>query len=180
VPPNAELQALRSEAHEHRIVWRKLQFGHTIEVDGALVEVVNPPLPDWERRRVRNDDSLVLRLRFGEVEFLFTGDAGEEFERRLEPGETAWPVRILKVGHHGSLTASSAAFVEGFAPAVALVSVGRHNTFGHPAPQVLARFNRIGAQVFRTDLDGAIVVETDGRAVAVRTMAGRAWRTPGR
>jgi competence protein ComEC len=61
-------------------VWRRLFVGHQMEAAGALIDVLHPPLPDWERRRVRNDDSMVLRLRFGLVEILLTGDAGPEFE----------------------------------------------------------------------------------------------------
>jgi competence protein ComEC len=175
VPPNAELRALRAGADAQGIVWRQLSEGHTMQVGSVLVDVLNPPAPDWERQRVRNDDSLVLRLQFGDVEFLLTGDAGREFEDRPEAGEPRRPLRILKVGHHGSLSSSSWPFVRALDPQVALVSAGRGNLFGHPAPDVLARYDRIGATVFRTDRDGAVIVETDGRDVDVRTISGRRW-----
>jgi beta-lactamase superfamily II metal-dependent hydrolase len=84
-------------------------------------------------------------------------------------------IRILKVGHHGSRTSSSPVFVQAYHAAAALVSVGRGNPFGHPAADVLARLNRQGADVFRTDRDGAIIVETDGREIVIKTWSDRIW-----
>ena len=142
------------------------------------VEILNPPLPEWERQKTRNDDSLVLRVRYGKVELLLTGDIGSDVEHRLVAAlkdDGAW-LRVLKVAHHGSRTSSSGEMVETFDPVAALVSVGRFNTFGHPAPEVIARFERAGTRVFRSDRDGAVIVETDGREVRARTMGGASWR----
>jgi competence protein ComEC len=77
------------------------------------------------------------------------------------------------VPHHGSLTSSSAAFVTALAPTVAVISVGRSNAFGHPAPAVLARYQAAGTEIFRTDRDGAVTVDTDGTSLAVHTFNGR-------
>jgi len=74
---------------------------------------------------------------------------------------------VLKVAHHGSLSSSSAPFVDALRPQVAVVSVGRANHFGHPAPEVLERYRAVGSEIFRTDRDGAVFIETDGRTVAV-------------
>src|SRR5262249_43025934 len=149
--------------------------GHRLEIGAATLDALHPPPADWERRRVRNDDSLVLRLRFGDVETLLTGDAGREFEEGFAAREPPAPIRLLKVGHHGSRTSSSARFVAAFRPQMAFVSVGRGNLFGHPSPEVVARYEQIGAAVFRTDLDGAITIETDGARVDVETASGRSW-----
>ncbi len=176
VPAHAPLEALRREAHDLGAAWRRLQAGDSIELGGVELDVLHPPRPDWERPKVRNDDSVVLQVRFGDVEVLLTGDAGEEFERTYAPEDPPAPLRILKVGHHGSRTASSAPFVAALRPQVALVSVGRGNLFGHPAPEVVARYERDGAALFRTDRDGAVTVETDGRGVEVRTLAGKTRR----
>lgn len=175
VPNNLELRALREDALANHVVWRQLLQGHTFQVGSVLVDVAHPPAPDWERPRVRNEDSLVLRLRIGDVEALLTGDAGREFEDGFSARPLV-PIRLLKVGHHGSRTASSAAFVNAFQPEIAFVSAGRGNLFGHPAPDVLARYERIGTAMFRTDRDGAIVIETDGAVVNVRTWSGRRWK----
>jgi competence protein ComEC len=145
-----------------------------IEAGDVIVEVRHPPDPEWERQRVRNDDSVVLRIRYGDVEFLLTGDAGAEFEQGWAESDGA-AIRILKAAHHGSRTSSSAAFVQSYSPHAVLISVGRGNPFGHPAPVVLGRFRDAGAEVFRTDTDGAIIVETDGEQARVRTALGRVW-----
>jgi beta-lactamase superfamily II metal-dependent hydrolase len=73
----------------------------------------------------------------------------------------------VKVPHHGSLTSSSEAFVKALQPTVAVVSAGRTNHFGHPAPEVLQRYEAVGAKVFRTDRDGAVFVESDGSSMSV-------------
>ena len=155
------------------IIGRRLYTGHQIEADGALIDVLHPPIPSWERRRVRNDDSLVLRLRFGLVEVLLTGDAGPEFESSFVRDSASPPIRVLKVGHHGSKTSSSDQFLDAYAPTAAVVSAGQGNLFGHPAPVVIGRLTQRDIDVFRTDRDGAIVIETDGRVARVQTSTGR-------
>jgi competence protein ComEC len=76
----------------------------------------------------------------------------------------------LKVGHHGSAYGSSAAFVAAVHPQYAIISVGRHDLFGHPAASTLATLRRFGARVYRTDRNGAVTVLTDGRTIAVFAM----------
>lgn len=176
VPPHAGLLTLRRQAQVDRVGWRQILAGHRLELGGVVVDVLHPPAPDWERRRVRNDDSLVLRIRFGEVEMLLTGDTGREFEEAFAASPGRGLLRLLKVAHHGSRSSSSLPFLRSFAPQMAFVSVGRGNPFGHPDPGVIARYQQLGTVVFRTDRDGAIVMETDGRVVDVTTISGRHWR----
>jgi competence protein ComEC len=168
--------ALEAEARRLGSAWREVRRGERLVVGGVQVDVLNPPVPDWERQRVRNDDSIVLRVRYGDAEMLLTGDIGRDTERDLppEPGDPS-RVRILKVAHHGSRTSSSASWLATYPPFAALVSVGRQNPFGHPAPDVVRRLEAAGARVFRTDRDGAIIVETDGHDVHLRTMSGGNW-----
>ena len=137
----------------------------------ARIRVLHPPEPDWERPRVRNDDSVVLEASCGDVTLLLTGDVGSEVEREIAPRLTPARVRILKVGHHGSRTSSSAALVESWRPQIALISAGRGNTFGHPTPEVIERLESVGARIYRTDRDGQITLETDSECgnVYVRT-----------
>jgi competence protein ComEC len=80
---------------------------------------------------------------------------------------------VLKVAHHGARSSTTPAFLDAVRPAVAVVSVGSRNAFGHPDPGVLARLARAGATVYRTDVDGAVTLETDGRALAVTAWASR-------
>jgi competence protein ComEC len=175
VESDQPLQQLRALAGVRRIAWRRLRVGHEVELGAVHLVVRHPPRPDWQRVRVRNDDSLVLEVRYGEVAFLLTGDAGAEFESLpIEPPLAGGRprIRILKVGHHGSQTSTSAEWLEQFDPRVALISAGASNLFGHPAPAVLARLGARGVHVFRTDRHGAVIVETDGREVRVRAMSG--------
>jgi competence protein ComEC len=141
-----------------------------IETDGAVsFRVLHPPPPDWERRRVRNDDSVVIEVVFRDVALLLTGDISSEVEREILPHLTRAPTRILKVAHHGSRTSSSSALLSEWQPQIALISAGRGNTFGHPASEVLERLRSLGATILRTDLQGEITIETDGHETNVRT-----------
>lgn len=135
--------------------------------DGVRFDVLNPPPPGPPPARTRNDDSLVVRLQFGDVQLLLTGDIEGSAERRLGVGAAT----ILKVPHHGSRTSSTPAFLAAVAPRVAIVSVGYRSLFGHPHPEVVERYLRSGVRLFRTDEDGSVSVSTDGRSVWVKTAA---------
>ena len=171
--------ALRAEADAARVPWRTLQRGDRLDIGGAEVRVLHPPLPDWERQRVRNDDSLVLELRFGDVSMLLTGDIGRDIETALLPALDLRPIVVLKVPHHGSATSSSAAFIDALRPRLALIGVGRQNRYGHPVPAVLGRLRDAGAEILRTDLHGQIDVVTDG-VTRVRPTDSRSPRSPRR
>lgn len=175
VPRDARMQTLRADVHAQGGVWRRLAAGHTFEVGSALVEILNPPLPDWERRDNRNDDSIVVRVQFGEVSLLLTGDIERAVEDTLAV-DPASRLRLISAPHHGSRTSSTPGLLHRWLPHAVFVSAGRANTFGHPAPDVLARYQRLGVEVFRTDLDGAVMIDTDGQIVDVTTTTGRSWR----
>ena len=118
---------------------------------------------------MRNDDSLVLEVRYGDAAVLLLGDVGVAVERAILSRLTPARIRILKVAHHGSRTSTSLELVERWRPQIAVISCGRGNTFGHPAPEVISRLESIGAAIYRTDLDGQVTIETDGTNVRVRT-----------
>jgi competence protein ComEC len=149
-------------------VRRVLRDGQRLWVGRALITVLNP---DDQANANLNDDSLVLRLDWRGVSLLLTGDLGWMGEARvLERGA---PVRVvvLKVAHHGSRSSSTAAFLESARPAFAVISVGARNPFRHPTPEALARIEAAGARVYRTDRDGAIILETDGARLWVTCWA---------
>jgi competence protein ComEC len=173
VPPHAPTKRLRGLADAAGVPWRTLQSGDHISIGDVLVTVHHPPPPDWERQRVRNDDSEVIEIQYGGVSFVFTGDIGRETETAIAASFARAPIRILKVPHHGSATSSSIDFLRALHPAVAVISDGRGNPYGHPVPAVLERYRSIGAAIYRTDLDGAVTVETDGRTVRVHTFTNR-------
>jgi competence protein ComEC len=167
VPRFEPLTALRLEAQAAGLRWANVYTGDHVDRDGVSVRALHPDRADWERQKVRNDDSLVLDIRWRDVSVLMTGDIGRAVERTIAVAPSR--IRILKVPHHGSLTSSSEEFIRAIRPTIAVVSVGRANHFGHPVPEVLDRYRDAGIQVYRTDRDGAVTVDTDGASVAVRT-----------
>jgi competence protein ComEC len=173
VPRNPEMRALAEHAAASGAVWRIVQAGDVDRVAGVEIRVWHPPMPDWERQKVRNDDSIVLEFRYGDVSIVLPGDIGREPEAALASRFELAPLVVLKAPHHGSAGSSTPAFVAATRPAAVIFSAGRHNRFGHPAPVVLQRYRAAGAEIFRTDQDGAVLLETDGREVAVRTWSGR-------
>ncbi|PYN59312.1 MAG: DNA internalization-related competence protein ComEC/Rec2 [Candidatus Rokuibacteriota bacterium] len=121
----------------------------------------------------RNDDALVFRVDYGAVSFLLTSDIGAEVESRLIRAQAPLAVTVLKVAHHGARTSSTPPFLEKVKPALAVISVGRRNPYGHPSPDTLARLAATGARIYRTDRDGAVIFETDGFALTVIRWATR-------
>lgn len=115
-----------------------------------------------------NEASLVLRVDYHRFSALLMADAGHEAEQWML-GHGLQPATLLKVGHHGSRTATGEPFVQQVKPRVALLSVGAGNRFGLPAPETLERLRRCGAQIYRTDLDGTIQVVSDGNGYQVAT-----------
>jgi competence protein ComEC len=163
------LHAVLSRAAASGIPVEQRRQGEELHIGAARIHVLHPPSPDWERQRVRNDDSVVLEVLYGDVAFLLTGDIGSDVERAIAPHLVPAKTRILKVAHHGSRTSTSPELLEAWQPQIALISCGRGNPFGHPAPEVVARLEAAGAAIYRTDRDGEITVDTDGQHVFVRT-----------
>jgi competence protein ComEC len=114
----------------------------------------------------------VLEVLYGDVALLLTGDIGADVERAIVPHLIPAKTRILKVAHHGSRTSTSQELLDAWRPQIALISCGRGNPFGHPAPEVIQRLEATGARIYRTDLDGEITVDTDGQSVFVTTFSG--------
>jgi competence protein ComEC len=147
-------------------------------VDDVDIIARHPTRADWERQKVRNDDSQVLELRWRDVSIVLTGDIGRTSERAIAATIPPAPLRVVKIAHHGSLTSSAPDFVAALHPQIAVVSAGRSNHFGHPPPEVLARYRAAGAEVFRTDRDGAVTIDTDGWSLDVRTFTRRSFHVP--
>jgi competence protein ComEC len=173
VPASPLLQTIHATAAAAGTRSRYLQTGDVGYVDDVAVVVRHPLVPDWERQASRNDDSVVLELLWKRASIVLTGDIGADVESAIAPRFRPVPLRVLKVAHHGSLSSSSRTFIDALAPRVAVVSVGRSNHFGHPAPAVIGRLEGSHAQLFRTDRDGAVTVETDGASLVVSTFRGR-------
>jgi competence protein ComEC len=116
-----------------------------------------------------NDDSIVLRVRYGARCFLLTGDIERGAESSLVAAEDDLRCDVVKVAHHGSKTSSTAPFVNATRPAYAVVSVGLDSPFGHPDAAVVTRWRAAGAEVLQTGRRGTISFSTDGRDLRVET-----------
>nr|WP_048171952.1 lamin tail domain-containing protein [Methanosarcina sp. 2.H.A.1B.4] len=138
--------------------------GKEIEFDPAVdVEVLNPG-PEYSDEL--NENSVVLKVSYGEVSFLLMGDAGLETEENLMNTGYDLDSDILKVGHHASRSGSGGAFISVVSPEISVIEVGAGNDYGHPHPEILERLQKV-SRVYRTDLDGSITVTTDGSAYTV-------------
>ena len=173
VPRFEPLTALRLATQAAGARWANVHAGDRLVSGDVEIVARHPTVEDWERQKVRNDDSIVLELRWREVSVVLTGDIGKAVERTVASAIPPARLRIIKVPHHGSLTSSTPAFLNALRPQIAVVSAGRSNHFGHPVPEVLDRYRSVGAEVFRTDQDGAVMVESDGHSFDVRTFTGR-------
>lgn len=148
----------------------RLRFG-AVEVDVLWPPPVEVLTSEGAAPRATsaNDDSVVLRLRYGRRTFLLTGDIESHTERALASTGDDLRSDALKVAHHGSRTSSTDGFVAATHPALAVVSVGRDSPYGHPHPEVLTRWRDSGAQVLTTAERGMITVSTDGEDLRVET-----------
>ncbi len=184
--PKSSYVAILDTARARGIAWHKAHHGEVIELDGVRLDVMAPwpagvgPLEPGESPT--NAVSVVLHVHYGAFDALLMGDAPSQVERALAP-ELHGGIEVLKVGHHGSATATDSIWVARAHPKVALISVGRHNRYGHPSPAVLARLRRVGVPVRRTDREGTldVVARRDGSfdvtAEGARVFPHRAART---
>ena len=112
-----------------------------------------------------NNNSIIMRVTFGEISAMFTGDAEELAERELLLENVNLKSDILKVGHHGSSYSSSNEFLRAVSPKIAVIQSGIGNSYGHPHAEALSRLSACGAKVYRCDEQGTIVLKTDGKTI---------------
>lgn len=139
--------------------WRPARAGDRFEVDGVALEVLSPDSALMAWPGDVNEHSVVLLVRFGGARLVFAGDAGIPVEARL--AGRVGDVDVLKVGHHGSRSATSAVWLAELRPERAVISVGARNRYGHPAPEVLARLAEYNVEVLRTDRAGTVTLVVD-------------------
>jgi competence protein ComEC len=143
-----------------------LQAGEAFQSHSVTINVLNPMLPPTGNL---NSDSIVLRLIYGDISILFTADIGQEIEKILLDHGTDLSSQILKVSHHGDNDASSREFLQRVGPEAAIISVSAVNRYGRPHQEVVSRIEDIGAQIYRTDRNGNIVLRTDGTTYSITT-----------
>jgi competence protein ComEC len=147
---------------------REVERGYTMQMNGLDLAVLNPTS---ELTGDPNQDSVVFRLTCGGVSVLLTGDATSDSEASMLAATLALDSDVLKVGHHGSSTSTSAPFLAAVTPQDAVISVGAGNTYGHPTQATLGRLAATGATVYRTDQDGTVVLTSDCSTYSIATSA---------
>lgn len=117
-----------------------------------------------------NDYSPIIKITFVNNSFLFTGDAEVSTESMVLSENNNLNCDILKVGHHGSSTSTSEDFLTSVNPSVAIISVGKNNSYGHPTSEVLSLLNSYNIRTFRTDINGTIIAISDGKNINISTL----------
>ena len=162
-------------ARESGVEWRRVHAGDSMKVDDVKVVFLAPDSTWTASLADPNEASTIALVTYGSTRFLFVGDAEVAEEGwLLDHAKGDIRADVLKVGHHGSSTSTTDSFLAAVNPALALISVGDGNIYGHPSPDVLAALGRIGASTMRTDRSGTIVIKSDGRRLTVEA-GGEAW-----
>lgn len=162
---NALLQTLHTIASQRNIRVRYAKPEDWIEFQDGFELHMLAPSPTFITEK-DNNQSIVCRAVYKNTSLLFTGDAETEEEGDLLARKTLLGANLLKVGHHGSHTSTSDAFLSAVHPKIAILSVGKNNRFGHPHPEVVERLQKAHVQIFRTDQQGAITCESNGESLS--------------
>jgi len=180
LPPSQALENLVATAQALGVKVVRHWEGDEFNLGGATVQVLFPPRDWFVGAKPQNNDSMVLRVSFGNSSVLLEGDAEKQVERRvaalhhpsanLLANSVANPIaspiaNLVKIGHHGSNNATTPELIAWAKPQFAIISVGSGNSFGLPRTEVLARLANAGTRVYRTDLDGAVTFYLDGHSV---------------
>jgi competence protein ComEC len=165
---------------DRNIPYIAAERGKTIDIDPSLRILVLSP-PEKQIGDDINTNSIVLRISYGTVNLLYTGDATTDAEEVMVKAGYPLDADVIKVGHHGSSSSSSAAFLYRVDPEVAVISLGKDNEYGHPHRETLERLNMVGPLVLRTDRDGTVRVMSDGVTYSVATEKDTVniWSRPG-
>jgi competence protein ComEC len=166
-PPNdpefAKFSETLKQTNTHAAI---LQAGDVIHFGDVELSVLWPPAGG---ETSTNNDSIVLRLKFGKRAVLLTGDIEKQAEQALLQSQQDLHADVVKVPHHGSKTSSTEDFVHAVSPQFAVISVGRHSMFGHPHEEVVQRWQANGATVLTTGECGTITITTDGKELLLKT-----------
>ncbi|QTM98990.1 MBL fold metallo-hydrolase [Sediminibacillus dalangtanensis] len=141
------------------------RMGDIFDIGDLQVEVLYPASISGET----NQESLAFKMSYGDIDFIFTGDAEKAQEQEMIDSATNLEAEILQLGHHGSNTSTSQAFLEAVSPELSIYSAGNENQYGHPHQEVIDRVRNVGADLYGTDAHGTIMVTTDGSSYQVTT-----------
>ena len=153
-------------ADETETEHRDVMAGDSFSLGDASVTVL---APQEESYSDINESSVVLRVVFGKTAFLFTGDAGRESEEEMLASKETLSADVLKVGHHGSRGSTTYPFLREVFPEYAVIQCGAGNDYGHPHEETMSRLSDAGVTVYRTDVQGTVVVQSDGQTLTFTT-----------
>lgn len=165
-PPSTELQKLLEQAHQANMTVTLHHAGDIFQFGSTELRVLAPAIDPETRLSHRNDDSLAMKVTYGNTSLLLEGDAERQVERRIA-GEQP-DADLLKVAHHGSATSTLPELLAAVHPKFAVISVGARNNYGHPRAEVLQRLQGAKVKTYRTDLNGAVTFYLDGKQVTSR------------
>jgi competence protein ComEC len=166
---DAEYARLASTLREESVPLQLIQRGDSLHFGAVSVDVLWPLGAADANAPSRNNDSLVLRVSYGERVFLFTGDIEGRAEASLVRSPAELRADVVKVAHHGSKTSSSETFITAARPRLAVIPVGLSSPYGHPNAEIVERWRTSGAEVLTTGERGTISVSTDGRDLRIET-----------
>lgn len=152
---------------QETVNYHEPDLGDTYEIGPLHIEVLHPD-PEALTGDL-NEDSLSILTTFGQMKFLFTGDAGVKTEKQLMNEHRQLEAHFLQLGHHGSNTSSDENFIDRVDPDYAIYSAGENNSYGHPSPEVIDLLEEKKIPIYGTDKDGTITVTTDGKTYEVTT-----------
>jgi competence protein ComEC len=169
----------KARAHGVRVVWRHAgdEF-HFAPVRGRVLWPEATAAAAPAASAGSNNDSLVMRLQFGAHALLLPGDIEAGAERALFARGEPLSADVLKIAHHGSRTSTTGDFLLSVLPQVAVISLGENNPFGHPHAEVLAALRATGTRLLRTDLGGAVTLQSDGKELRVTTFVSQGRGSP--
>lgn len=171
VPATSQvITRLLTEAGQHHVPVRTARRGQTLDCGDGVTARVLAPTEAEAALGVQNNASVVLAVTYGRTAFLFPGDAEADEESELAHSNQSLGCDVLKIAHHGSHTSTTPEFLSASHPRLAVISVGAHNLYGHPAPDVVERLRARGTRLYRTDRNGAITCRSDGVTIQIETM----------
>ena len=158
-------ESLKNKTAEQGLTITHPKPGESLDFGSSKIEFYGPIT---ESESDRNNGSVVMKIIYGDTSFLFTGDAEREEEQEILNAGYDLSATVLKVGHHGSKNSTTYPFLREIMPKYAVISVG-DNSYGHPTEDTLSRLRDADVKVYRTDMQGDIVVESDGKTVTITT-----------
>ncbi len=170
---NKTYERLLESISYRNYVWSTPEVGSTYTLGGALITIIAPNAVYTDP----NNASIALKVTHGENTFLFTGDAGEEAENDMLMNGMDLSATVYQVGHHGSKTSSSDAFLDAVHPEFAVISCAEQNSYGHPHAATLNKLRSMGVKVYRTDEQGSIVAVSDKTNLTWSAAPSDSWKS---